>query len=78
MEIPSSCVQAVTIKAGSAIVSTEALTHGTFPWKGKQERRTLFYKYSPQPSAWARYNANEYPDLTPLQRQILRNPGLSA
>jgi ectoine hydroxylase-related dioxygenase (phytanoyl-CoA dioxygenase family) len=80
LEIPSSCVQAVTVKAGSAIIFTEALTHGTFPWKGKQQRRTLFYKYSPQPSAWARYyyNANEYPDLTLEQRQILRTPGLSA
>ncbi len=75
---PSSCVQAVTVKAGSAIIFTEGLTHGTLPWRGKGDRRTIFYKYSPQPSAWARYyyNPDNFPDLTPSQRQILKTPGL--
>ncbi|MBF2067628.1 MAG: phytanoyl-CoA dioxygenase family protein [Calothrix sp. C42_A2020_038] len=79
LETPHSCVKTVSVKAGSAIIFTEALTHGTAPWNGQHERRTLFYKYSPQFTAWARYyyNADDFPDLTPLQRRILRIPGLS-
>jgi ectoine hydroxylase-related dioxygenase (phytanoyl-CoA dioxygenase family) len=78
LEFPQDCVKKITVKAGSAIIFTEALTHGTLPWRGKQERRTLFYKYSPHPSAWARnsYNVEDYPELTPSQRQILKKPGV--
>jgi ectoine hydroxylase-related dioxygenase (phytanoyl-CoA dioxygenase family) len=35
----------VPAPAGSAIIFTEALTHGTLPWRGGHQRRTLFYKY---------------------------------
>lgn len=78
LESPCECVQSVTVKAGTAIIFTEALTHGTLPWRGTSERRTLFYKYSPNVSAWARYyyNPEDYPDLTPSQRQILKTPGV--
>lgn len=78
LQSPSACVQAVTLKAGSAIIFTEALTHGTLPWRGENERRTMFYKYSPHPSAWARYyyNSDDYPDLTASQQQILKKPGV--
>ncbi|GIX06246.1 MAG: hypothetical protein KatS3mg115_0649 [Candidatus Poribacteria bacterium] len=66
----------VTGPAGTAIIFTEALTHGTLPWKGKQERRTLFFKYSPHPLSWsARYfDPDAYPDLTERQRAILEPP----
>ncbi len=78
LEKPLACVQAIAGKAGTAIIFTEALTHGTLPWTGQHERRTLFYKYSPHPSAWARYyyNLDDYPDLTEAQRQILKTPGV--
>jgi Phytanoyl-CoA dioxygenase (PhyH) len=78
LAVSHSCVQAVTVKAGSAIIFTEALTHGTLPWRGSGERRTLFYKYSPHPSAWSRYyyNPDDYPELTPSQLQILKTPGI--
>ena len=33
--------------AGSAIVFTEALAHGTWEWTGPTERRTVFLKYTP-------------------------------
>jgi hypothetical protein len=77
LENPPPCVQEVAGKAGTAIIFTEALTHGTMPWKGKGDRRTLFYKYSPYPSAWLRiyYNPEDYPGLTEAQQGILRNPG---
>jgi hypothetical protein len=34
-------------KAGSAVIFTEALTHGTWPWTAAHERRVLFYRYTP-------------------------------
>ena len=38
-------MRAVTGPAGTAVVFTEALTHGAMPWTGAHERRTLFLKY---------------------------------
>ena len=32
---------------------TEALTHGTLPWRARYERRSLIYKYSPGNSAYS-------------------------
>ncbi|UBF25246.1 phytanoyl-CoA dioxygenase family protein [Kovacikia minuta CCNUW1] len=78
LETPHACIQEISAKAGSAIIFTEALTHCTLFWQGKQERRTLFYKYSPCSSAWLRqyYNPDDYPDLTEAQRRILKTPGV--
>lgn len=75
---PASCVQEVTGKAGTAIVFTEALTHGTLPWKGDRERRTVFYKYSPYPSAYSRTysTAAQYSDLSVAQQRRLKTPGV--
>ncbi|MEM6445315.1 MAG: phytanoyl-CoA dioxygenase family protein [Cyanobacteria bacterium P01_D01_bin.123] len=72
------CSIEVAGKAGTAIIFTEALTHGTMPWRGQGERRTLFFKYSPGHSAWHReyYRAEDYPDLSDRQRQILLPPGI--
>lgn len=73
------CVRAVPGRAGTAILFTEALTHGTLPWAQNCERRTLFYKYSPRSSAWSRHNYDvaAYPDLTDAQRDRLKSPGIS-
>ena len=78
LEHPHPCVQEIGGKAGTAIIFTEALTHGTLVWKGQRDRRTLFYKYSPYPSAWLRnyYNPDDYPDLSEAQRDILKTPGV--
>jgi ectoine hydroxylase-related dioxygenase (phytanoyl-CoA dioxygenase family) len=69
-------VRAVTGPAGSAILFTEALTHGTLPWRGAGERRTLFLKYSPHPLAWGvpRYDPDAYDDFTPEERRLLEGP----
>ena len=77
LEHPHPCVQAICGASGTALLFTEALTHGTLLWKGQHERRTLFYKYSPYPSAWARYyyNLDDYPQLSEVQRRILKTPG---
>lgn len=73
---PHPCVRRVTGPAGSAIVFTEAMTHGTLPWNGAHERRTLFYKYSPAPISWSRgyYDGRDFSDLTDAQRAMLRAP----
>ena len=69
-------VERVTGPAGTAVLFTEALTHGPLPWHGAAERRTIFYKYSPRPLAWWM----PYPDgegvegLTEAQRRILQPP----
>ena len=69
-------VRAVTGPAGTAIVFTEAMTHGTLPWRGAGERRTLFFKYDPGPYAYgaAFYDRDRWPDLTERQRAILKRP----
>ncbi len=66
----------VPAPAGSAVVFTEAQTHGTLPWRGRDERRTLFFKYSPHPVSWAwrYYDAEHYPGITERQREILEPP----
>jgi hypothetical protein len=76
LESLQSCVTPVTGKAGTAILFTEALTHGTLPWRGSGERRTLFYKFSPNALSWAAsyYDPNDYAGLTDRQRAILEAP----
>ena len=76
LETAHPCTTAVTGTAGTAILFTEALTHGTLPWRGEDERRTLFYKYSPGSMSWAAgyYDPDGYPGLTDPQRAILEPP----
>lgn len=73
---PHPCVRRVTGPAGTAIIFTEALVHGTLPWNGADERRTAFYKYSPASVSWSAsyYNADDYPDLNERQRAMLEAP----
>ena len=49
--------RAVPAEAGSAIVFTEALVHGTWSWPGPGERRTAFLKYMPRGEA----SISDYP-----------------
>ena len=70
------CVHCATGPSGTAIIFTEALTHGTLPWHGKDERRTIFYKYSPHPLSWSAryYSEDDYEGMTERQRAILEPP----
>lgn len=47
-------IQSVPMRAGDAVIFTEALTHGTFPWQAKHQRRSLFFKFSPRHLSWAK------------------------
>ena len=39
--------------AGSVVIFTEALTHGTAAWTTDYRRRSLLYKYSPGQQSWS-------------------------
>jgi len=54
-------VRHIPVRAGSAIIFTEALMHGALPWKASHERRTLLYRYIPACMAYGRkYEPDEY------------------
>jgi hypothetical protein len=76
LDEPAPCVRAVTGRAGTAIIFTEALTHGALPWLGPRERRTVFFKYSPPTVSWfaSYYDHRAFPALTPAQRDLLEAP----
>lgn len=72
-------VRQVEAPAGSAIIFTEALMHGTMPWKADHERRSILYKYSPGPLTYSkRYIPDGVEDVldefTPSQRARLEPP----
>ena len=69
-------LERVTGPAGTAIIFTEALTHGTLPWKGLSERRTIFIKYSPPSLSWSTHylDPDDYSGITETQRKILERP----
>jgi len=66
------------VEAGDAVVFTEALVHGTMPWRGDQERRILLFKYGPGHCASSDkfYATSAMPTLTERQRQLLAPPSL--
>ena len=87
---PGPWVRTLPLKAGSAVLFTEALTHGTLPWTASHERRALFYRYTPGHMAFVgryREDGREHPgraypqpfhtdtaDWTPLERRLLEPP----
>ena len=40
-------VKQIEARAGAAVMFTEALTHGTHPWRASHDRRAILYKYTP-------------------------------
>ena len=72
-------VKQITCKAGDAVIFTEAVTHGTLPWKGEHQRRSLLFRYSPGNLAYARNYFPSWPssileELTEEQRAVLEPP----
>jgi len=63
--------------AGSAVLFTEALTHGTADWHASHQRRTLLYKYCLSQMAWTakRVAPPEGIELTERQKALLSDPG---
>lgn len=73
----ASCVVIPEVPAGSVVLFTEAMVHGTAPWTADYERRTLLYKYCVSQMAWSMARVLPPPDvpLTPRQRALLGEPG---
>jgi ectoine hydroxylase-related dioxygenase (phytanoyl-CoA dioxygenase family) len=70
-------LQRVPQKAGSAVIFTEALTHGTAQWTADRERRSLLCKYSPGPISWLRdYPGADFvpPDELSEELRVLLEP----
>ena len=66
--------------AGSLVIFTEALTHGTAPWVASHQRRSLLYKYSPAQQSWGS-NYVQPPtavELTPRQKLLFEKPYFNA
>ena len=68
----------VPMAAGDVVVFSEALIHGTLPWHGVEERRTLVYKYSPGNSAWSlvRWPPELLAACTDRQQLLLQPPSV--
>jgi len=68
------------VKAGSLVIFTEALTHGTTPWWGDHERRSLLYKYSPGQQSWGATYAQPPTavELTLRQKLLFEKPYFNA
>jgi len=72
-------VKPITCKAGDVVIFTEAVTHGTLPWQGDHQRRSVLFRFSPGNLAYAKNYLPSWPeemlqDLTPEQRSILEPP----
>ena len=67
-------------RAGSLVIFTEALTHGTAPWTANYERRSLLYKYSPAQQSWGSHYAQppENIELTARQKLLFEKPYFNA
>lgn len=80
-ERPAPYVVQPEVEAGDALFFTEALIHGTLPWRGQHERRALLYKYSPGHSAWSQNfpvpDWYQHP-LTDQQKRILSPPSVGS
>ncbi|MFZ1755245.1 MAG: phytanoyl-CoA dioxygenase family protein [Caldilineaceae bacterium] len=66
--------------AGSLVIFTEALTHGTAPWTASHQRRSLLYKYSPGQQSWGGNYVQPPTDveLTPRQKLLFEKPYFNA
>jgi hypothetical protein len=62
-------VTEVSQPAGSLLVFTEALVHGTLLWRGRDTRWAVLYKYSPGSSAWEPSPATPAVVATMTERQ---------
>ncbi len=78
-EADQQIVHHVAMNAGDLVIFNEATTHGTLPWQGRGERRSLFYRYTPK---YMHYTGGVYrtglPDwtneLTAAQQSVLEPP----
>jgi ectoine hydroxylase-related dioxygenase (phytanoyl-CoA dioxygenase family) len=78
LQHPAHYVRQPAARAGDVLIFTEALVHGTMPWKADHERRALLYKYSPGHSSWQSeyYDSADYPGVSEQQIRIMAPPSV--
>ena len=72
-------VYPIPLTAGDLVIFNEATMHGTLPWQGEQERRTMLYRYTPK---YLHYTGGHYEismpewvsELTAAQQAVLEPP----
>ena len=77
-------VEHPVMNAGDVLLFCETATHGTLPWKGSSERRSLLYKYAERGACRCvgRYftpqerHGDWTNELTPEQQALLYGPGM--
>lgn len=69
--VEAGCVVVPEAKAGSAVIFTEALTHGTAPWRAAHQRRSLLFKYSPGQQSWSKSHIEPPAGVALTERQAL-------
>jgi len=77
--IDGQCASVPSAKAGSVLIFTEALTHGSAPWIADYQRRSLLFKYSPAQQSWSKKHI-EPPagvELTERQKLLFEPPYFS-
>ena len=57
--------------AGSVVIFTEALTHGTAAWTAGYQRRSLLFKYSPGQQSWSKGHIAPPDGVALTERQAL-------
>ena len=64
------------LKAGAVVVFTEALTHGTAPWRADHVRRSLLFKFSPAQQSWGPHYMEppKSVELTERQKLLFEKP----
>ena len=79
LEANEEVVYHIPLVAGDLVIFNEATTHGTLPWRGKGERRTVLYRYTPK---YLHYAGGIYQtrlpewvsELTEAQQAVLEPP----
>lgn len=76
-KIDTSLLRSVPCKAGSAVIFTEALSHGATPWNSDRERVNLFYKYNHAAMKWRNFwpSKEALEQMTPSQRAFYSEVG---
>ena len=70
-------VKQISCRAGDVIIFTEAVTHGTLPWMGDHQRRSILMRFSPGNLAYVpgnRWPAAMLEGMTDAQRAVLEPP----
>ncbi|KAL3895667.1 MAG: hypothetical protein SGPRY_013457 [Prymnesium sp.] len=72
-------VQQPRILAGDVLIFSEAVLHGTLPWRASHQRRTVIYRFAPAGTAYGRGYTPEWPEatlegMTDAQRAVMLPP----